>query len=417
VNGNGGGRSSTAIEAAPPGSPFGEDDERRARALRVNLYCQITEDHVSFDHIAKAWRIRNDPARAATAEEERVSQFLEYRARKKFSGRHRGIKKDYWTRKPWAGCVLTGDGWVYSVLNTTDLELVYYENRIHQLCRDAHRTFERPGRREPATGVRPGRDGARKAERDLAEVGEMLYSVLARVLMTAAVLEDELAGQQDRDEALKAVRVEWATVHATVKGMIQRQARFEYFEGVGLGAVIIIPLLVVAGWVAARHGGSHFSDPVAFTAAIIGGAAGAVISVTQRMTAGTLVLDFAAPKYQKIALGSLRPLVGAVFAAVVCFAITGGLLAVEARTGRDASIELAFYAVAGFAAGFSERFATDVLEGATSKIISGAASAPEPESAAGPDASSLLSLQTRHARRRPRGTPPNGTRADGDAAE
>ena len=71
-----------------------------------------------------------------------------------------------------------------------------------------------------------------------------------------------------------------------------------------------------------------------------------------------LLIDFTAPKQQKIALGALRSIVGAVFGAVVYFAVIGGLLAVEARTGKDASITVAFFAVAGFAAGFSERCGT-----------------------------------------------------------
>ena len=82
-----------------------------------------------------------------------------------------------------------------------------------------------------------------------------------------------------------------------------------------------------------------------------------------------LVIDFTAPKQQKIALGALRSIVGAVFGAVVYFAVIGGLLAVEARTGQDASITVAFFAVAGFAAGFSERFAVDVLQRASSGIL------------------------------------------------
>ena len=190
----------------------------------------------------------------------------------------------------------------------------------------------------------------------------MLYSVLTRVIDTATILKDKSATKRQKDEARSTVRAEWEAVHTTVEGMIQRQARFEYFSGVGLGALITIPALAVAGWATAHYGGNHFSDPAAFTAAIISGAAGAVINVTQRMTANTLLIDFAAPKHQKIALGTLRPIVGAIFGAVVSFAIIGGLLAVEARTGKDASIALAFFAVTGFAAGFSERYATDVLD-------------------------------------------------------
>jgi len=187
-----------------------------------------------------------------------------------------------------------------------------------------------------------------------------------------------------------------------VEEMIQRQARFEYLEGVGLGALITIPALAVAGWAAVHYGANQLNEPGApgsLTAAIIGGAAGAVISVTQRMTTQTktpLVIDFTAPKQQKIALGALRSIVGAVFGAVVYFAVIGGLLAVEARTGQDASITVAFFAVAGFAAGFSERFAADVLQRAGSGILpttQGKQAVEKPD-----ELSLLLSEQPRHAR-------------------
>ncbi len=367
-------------------SPFDESDHRLALKWNPRLYCQITQEkHVSFDHIAKAWWFGNDPAKHAGKEEQRVSQFLEYLARSKFSKEHEGILKDYWSIKPWAGCALTGDGCIHSVMNSNDPELVLYEDHVHQLCRDAHRAFEAAAHQSA------------KAEKDITEVGEMLYVVLTRVIFTASVLEDEHATQHERDEALAAVRMTWKVVRASVEGMIQRQARFEYFEGVGLGALITIPALAVAGWVAVHYGGSQLSEPNepgSLTAAIIGGAAGAVISVTQRMTANTLVLDFTAPKQQKIALGALRPIVGAVFGAVVYFVMVGGLLAVNAKTGNDASIALAFFAIAGFAAGFSERFATDVLDRASSGILPttrGKQGAEKPQ-----ELTQLLSEQPRH---------------------
>ena len=203
----------------------------------------------------------------------------------------------------------------------------------------------------------------------------MLYAVLTRVIVTASVLEKKGASQHEMDEALVAVRIQWKSTSTSVEEMIQRQARFEYLEGVGLGALITIPALAVAGWAAVHYGANQLNAPGApgsLTAAIIGGAAGAVISVTQRMTTQTrtpLVIDFTAPKQQKIALGTLRPIVGAVFGAVVYFAIIGGLLAVQARTSKDASITVAFFAMAGFAAGFSERFAVDVLQRASSGIL------------------------------------------------
>ena len=171
------------------------------------------------------------------------------------------------------------------------------------------------------------------------------------------------------------------------------------------------PVLALAGWMAVRYGANQLSEPSepgSLTAAIIGGAAGAVISVTRRMTANTLVLDFSASKKQKLALGMLRPIVGAVFGAVVYFAMVGGLLAVNAKTGKDASIALAFFAVAGFVSGFSERFATDVLDRASSGILPSTRvrqDAEKPE-----ELTQLLSEQPRHAGRRPSPTSPRQPR-------
>jgi hypothetical protein len=384
---------------------FDERDHYLAFQWRPRLYCQITNEHVSFDHIAKAWWFGNDLADPVGKDGERVSQFLEYLARRKFSEEHEGIEKDYWNKRPVAGCALTGDGYVHSVMNITDPELVLYQNRVHQLCRDVHRTFGAAAHRN------------KKAEKDLKDAAEMLYTILTRVILTASVLENEHATQHERDEALAAVRIQWKTTSTSVEEMIQRQARFEYLEGVGLGALITIPALAVAGWAAVHYGANQLNEPGApgsLTAAIIGGAAGAVISVTQRMTTQTkspLVIDFTAPKQQKIALGALRSIVGAVFGAVVYFAVIGGLLAVEARTGKDASITVAFFAVAGFAAGFSERFATDVLQRASSGILpttQGKQGVEKPD-----ELSLLLSEQRRHARTPPV-KPEPGTRVNGN---
>jgi hypothetical protein len=380
-----------------PQSLSSKRDRCLARERYPRLYYQITHEHVSFDHIAKAWGISHDPDKPAKDDDKGVSQFLEAEARKKFSEEHGDIEREYWIDEPFAGCALTGDGRVHSVMNFTDPELVLYEAAIHQLCRDAHRIFETPTGQGKEATVGQGK----KAGRDLKEVGEMLYVVLARVIVAASVLEKKRATQRERDDALAAARAQWKTARASVEEMIQRQARFEYFEGVGLGALITIPVLAAAGWAAVHYGASQLSQPGApgsLTAAIVGGAAGAVISVTQRMTTQTktpLVIDFTAPKQQKIALGALRPIVGAVFGAVVYFAIIGGLLAVEARTGKDASIAVAFFAVAGFAAGFSERFAADVLQRASSGILpttQGKQAVEKPD-----ELSLLLSEQPRHA--------------------
>jgi hypothetical protein len=357
--------------------PFTERDYETARTSQPLLFAQVTKGRVSLEHIALAWRIRHDPSEPVDQDEWRTSEVLEYLARKRFAASHRQIEKDYWTKSPFAGCALTGDGWVHSVMNTDDAELVLYENAIHQLCRDAHRTFEKSAPSRGADGGRWHQRESRstKAAKDLEEIGQMLYGVLARVLSTAVVLEARDATPRRKDEALAAVRVEWQAVQRVVEDLIQRQARFEYFQGMGIGALLVIPSLLVLGLRLPNISEDPFGQRASITAALIGGATGAIISVTQRTNAKTLVIDFTAPKYQKIILGALRPLVGAVFAGVVYFVFVSGLLAVEARPD-ELSKALAFFAVVGFASGFSERFATDVIDRATTSALPSATSPP-----------------------------------------
>ena len=344
---------------------FDAHDYALARTLQPTLYWQVTQERISFDQIATARWLRVE---TEDEDDVRVSQVLEHLARRRFAQQHGHIETDYWIDEPFGGCALTGDGWVHSVLSTNDTELVLYEDGIHQLCRDAHRAFEKPGRAATAESGKhrrfSGRARSQKAQQDLDEIGQMLDSVLRRVIFTASVLADESASRNRKDDAVDAVRSEWKAVRTTVEGLIQRQARFEYFEGVGLGFLFLIPLLALLSW-GADLANDQFEPPGAdsFAAAMYGGAVGAVISVTQRMTANTLVIDFTAPKYQKVVLGALRPLVGAVFGAAVFFAFVSGFMAVDtAANDKTVSKALAFFALLGFAAGFSERFATDVLD-------------------------------------------------------
>ena len=53
---------------------FDEMDHVLAFQWNPRLYCQIMEEHVSFDHIAKAWWIGNDPDDPVGKDEKRASR-------------------------------------------------------------------------------------------------------------------------------------------------------------------------------------------------------------------------------------------------------------------------------------------------------------------------------------------------------
>lgn len=367
------------VPDSEPQDPFEAEDYVLARHLMPNLYWQVTSGYVSFLHIAMARRMRTNPAKPPSEERKRASRVLEYLAKRRFSQMHDDIHEEYWCKQAYAGCALTGDGELHSAIYTNDAELVLYEDGIHQLCRDTRRAFQ-------------GSRRAGELAQEVDEVGETLFAVLSRVACTAEVLQDEDASALQKDEALATVRLEWQAARNRVEALIQRQARFEYFVGVAGGGVAVALLLVVSGLLLGGLS-TDLVDLTALTAAMVAGALGAVVSVAQRMTSNSLVLDFTAPKRQKVLLGAVRPLVGAVFAAVVYFAFYGGLLAVGVAQDETAKA-FAFYVVAGFAAGFSERFATDVLERAGASMVTTARE--EPASSAEVPAL-LLTQQTRRA--------------------
>jgi hypothetical protein len=97
----------------------------------------------------------------------------------------------------------------------------------------------------------------------------------------------------------------------------------------------------------------------AATVSVLGGAAGAVVSVMNRMTGGSLKVRPEAGKKTIRALGFMRPVIGAVFGAVVYLFLDGGI--VQVLSPPAGGENLAFYAALGFISGFSERFAQDVI--------------------------------------------------------
>ena len=96
------------------------------------------------------------------------------------------------------------------------------------------------------------------------------------------------------------------------------------------------------------------------TVSVLGGATGAVVSVMARMSSGGLKLTPESGRKTIRVLGFMRPVLGAVFGAVLYVLLDGGLVDVINPPSGDSG-KLAFYAGLGFISGFSERFAQDVI--------------------------------------------------------
>jgi hypothetical protein len=115
---------------------------------------------------------------------------------------------------------------------------------------------------------------------------------------------------------------------------------------------------LVLGAISAAWLAIHWSIPVA---ALIAGAAGAVVSVMQRINDGKFDLEYDVGGPYAFFLGGLRPLIGGAFGMAITFAVSGGLLHLPVSQGDKTIDQHLAYLVIAFLAGFSERWAQDTL--------------------------------------------------------
>jgi hypothetical protein len=151
---------------------------------------------------------------------------------------------------------------------------------------------------------------------------------------------------------VETLQRELKQAQAYYESSAQRQAQLEYLVG-----MVMFLGLAVAG--TALIGIFTPLLDEAATVSVLGGAAGAVVSVMNRMTSGSLKVRPEAGKKTIRALGFMRPVIGATFGAVIYLFLDGGI--VQVVSPPDGGANLAFYAALGFISGFSERFAQDVI--------------------------------------------------------
>jgi hypothetical protein len=103
-------------------------------------------------------------------------------------------------------------------------------------------------------------------------------------------------------------------------------------------------------------------------AAPLAGGAGALVSVMTRMTRGQLVLNYESGRRTIRLIGAMRPVIGALFGGALYLLLAGGLVTLAQTPEHDATKLLYFYTAIAFLAGFSERWAQDVVAGAETAV-------------------------------------------------
>lgn len=149
----------------------------------------------------------------------------------------------------------------------------------------------------------------------------------------------------------------------------QRTAQLEYFIGMLLLGLPLLGTVVAAIALITRV------DPLgsALLVSLMAGGVGASVSVMARMTSGRLILVAESGKAIIRLLGAIRPLVGAVFGLAIHVLLAAELVSFAGTP--DSGDEVLIAAGLGFLAGFSERFAQDMIAGAAGGQTSAPATA------------------------------------------
>jgi hypothetical protein len=122
----------------------------------------------------------------------------------------------------------------------------------------------------------------------------------------------------------------------------------------------------------------HWDDVWAATAAA--GVAGAVVSVLQRMTSGSLAISAEADPHMVRTIGYCRIALGVGLGVISYVLVGGGLVALRPPSGSTPAL---YFAGIAFIGGFSERFARDMLAAPTHLLdgLKGTKPAPAPSPA------------------------------------
>lgn len=186
---------------------------------------------------------------------------------------------------------------------------------------------------------------------------ELVMTSAGHVMSLADIPRAAHERKESVEQALALQHRELARTRAYYRAAANGEAQIVYALGMVLGAMALAVGAALLATLATIPG----VDNRGFFGSLAAGAVGAVVSVISRVTSGRFRLGFEVGRDDLLFLGAIRPLLGALFGLALYFAVISGVLDVFELPPSGTTKEFYFLLVIAFLAGFSERWAQDML--------------------------------------------------------
>lgn len=325
-------------------------EERAGQVMIPEFETSLKEKAVSFGQVAEAYfnskeRFNKDAADRLV--HQRYHQLLH----EEFVGTHGSIRTVYYCKYVVGAAVLTENDEIEIIASmgdpeSTDVYLLLTETEVLAI-----------GARRLLSGE----------ERHYCI--EKIYGIVTHILKQLD--ERKRPGVEEAASSiLQVIREQLGEAVQYFREAAMRNAQLHYFFGM-VGGFIILSIVEII--VALLPGTSVALDSgyAPLFGSFLAGGVGAVVSVMSRMTSGRMELHYEAGKHLLRLMGGFRPIVGSVLGAAIYILLAGGLLPISGPS--DPTQGLYFYSGIGFVAGFSERWAQDMLVATKGRIGGGLA--------------------------------------------
>ncbi|MEA3204399.1 MAG: hypothetical protein QOI63_2081 [Thermoplasmata archaeon] len=197
---------------------------------------------------------------------------------------------------------------------------------------------------------------------------------LLNAMETRALAADSLALQRPAGQAADVSVPEeiLKDLEAQVRVAQNRNAKVQYFQGM-TAAAIVLPIVVALLLKLMGYLLAYSSVALIGFAVTLAGGMGAVLSAMVRLMDDSTRIDRRVGPFLLRAFGACRPIVGALFGVASYLVIAGHILPWQVPAGAEPTV---FYAGVAMLAGFSERWAKDMLF-SSAKALSGTSGADE----------------------------------------